>query len=291
MRVREMLVLGALTFSAMACGDSLAPEAGEGRDLDFVLPTVTRELPDSARYRAWDEPLSASDIAKVRGLQQANAVEGSPDVDGGGTGGTSGGGTGTEGGGTGTEGGSGERLVPVISSHFAIGYFDGDVVKMQYGFFGAGTGYMITPTLKVYGANGVVLPIENSAGPSEDAPIYWYMHPKFESQILVPSWCGAVAQLRVKFEVRVALPMLAERSVGKTQAGDDPIFAQAKCTPEPDLPADGGGGGVGSEAKDPAAGGDEYYLCFFEVWTNQDGIVIEKKLIGCTRVGGEFLRV
>lgn len=286
MRVREMLVLGALTFGAMACGDSLAPEAGEGRDLDFVLPTVTGELPDSARYRTWDEPVTASDIAKARGVRQANAVEGSPDDDGGGPVGGDGGGTGGTSG-----GGGGAMILPIIRSTYAIGYFEGDVARIEYGMSAFGTGHTMTASLKVYGENGTVILNENGTGRKEDAPIYSPMRPSVRERFLVPSWCGATAQLRVKFEVRVALAMLAAHELAMTQANEENIFAQAKCAPRPDAPTDGGnGGGIGDRESSPAPGGSGSWLCFFVEWIDQDGFVIEKQLIGCKYIGGELLR-
>ncbi len=96
MRVRDVLVLGALTIGAMACGDSLAPEAREGKDLAFVLPAAEGELPSARSYSTWNEPVSESEIAKVRATQQAATLDGS---------------------------GDGDAILPVIFSRYAVGEF------------------------------------------------------------------------------------------------------------------------------------------------------------------------
>ena len=86
----------------------------------------------------------------------------------------------------------------------------------------------------------------------------------------------------------MAVLLLAKNSAGQVYDGEDNIFAQPVCHARPD---EGGGGGSGGEEEQPVEGGNDVYLCFYEVWTDQNGFVIEKILLGCKYVGGELLRV
>ena len=276
MRVRERLVLGALMIGAMACGDSLAPPASEGRDLEFVLPVAKGELSGAVRYRTWDEPVSEREIAKARGVQQASMGDEIP------TGGDDGGG------GTGGGGGGGEAYLPWIISVFATGSFQGNQVKIEYGLFGLGTGHTMTPAIRVLSESGEVLLNVIGTGRTEDAPSYYYMRPTVEELFLIPAWCGATGELKVKFEVRVSLPMLSAHSIGKAQAGKDQIFSQRPCELLPDEPIGGGSGGSGQA---PSTNGNGLYICYFDYWVDVNGIIYDAVLIGCNRMSGSILTV
>ena len=253
MRVREMLVLGALTIGAMACGDSLAPPASEGRDLEFVLPAAKGELPTAQGYRTWDEPVTAAEIAKVEGMRQASLVDG-----------------------------DGNEIVPLILSTYAIGEFNDYVFRIQYGMWGFGSGYTMTPHVRIVGQSGDVLIDQLGLGRSEDAPIYWYMRPHVEESFNIPTSCGAVAQVKVQFEVRVGLPFA---SFAKTQSMADKTTYQARC---PTLGPSPEGGGGGSGTIERIVYGT---ICYFEVWVNQYGVVVDVFLIACYELSGPILMV
>lgn len=250
MRVRDVLVLGALTIGAMACGDSLAPEAREGKDLAFVLPAAEGELPSARSYRTWNEPVSESEIAKVRATQQPATLDGS---------------------------GDGDAFLPVIFSRYAVGEFVDNFYRIQYGMFGFGSGYTMSPHVRILGDAGEVLLNQFGSGLSEDAPIYWYMRPHVAESFLLPTSCGAIAQLKVKFEVRVGLPFA---SLAQAGAIEDKTTYQMRC---PVRPTDQGGGGGGPGPGEPVIG---LTICYYELWIDGYGQIIDVYLLGCRAFTG-----
>lgn len=260
MRLREMLVLGALTFGAMACGDSLAPPASEGRDLEFALPAVQGPMPGATRYRTWDEPVSDAEIAKLPKEQRPNSTL---DAAGG-------------------EGGEGDELRPLILSKYAIGEFVEDQYRYQFGMFGFGSGYSMTPSVRIVGPAGNAIDQQQRAGRSEDAPVVWYMRPHVEDGFQVGTSCGAMAELSVLFEVRLAVKGV---NYVREQATERTNTYQRTCPlPVTSSPLDGAG-------SLPVTTYDGVYICYYEVWVDGWGRIVDVYFIRCDQISGPILMV
>lgn len=255
MRLRGMLVLGALTIGAMACGDALAPPAGGAKDLEFVLPAAQGALPGATRYRTWDEPVTEAELAKLPQAQRPNLTI---DATGGGTGG-------------------GAQVLPVIFSKYAAGAFDEDDFTIQYGMFGFGSGYTMTPSVRITGPQGNTLLQQQGTGRTEDAPIYWYMRPHVEEAFRIPTSCGATAELKVLFEVRVGLPGIP---FVRTQESNQGIVYQRACPAPVTSSPLGGGGSL------PLTTYDGLYICYYEVWVDLDGAIVDVIFLRCDQIRG-----
>lgn len=255
MRLRGMLVLGALTIGAMACGDALAPPAGGAKDLEFVLPAAQGALPGATRYRTWDEPVTEAELAKLPQAQRPNLTI---DATGGG-------------------GGGDAPMYPLIFSKYAAGEFDEDQYRYQFGMIGFGTGYSMTPTVRVVGPAGNVIQDGQRNGRSEDLLVPLHMHPHVEDGFQISTSCGATAELRVLFEVRV---VWRGSLFAREQAMEKNNAVQRACPPPVTSSPLGGGGSI------PVTTYDGLYICYYEVWVDLDGVIVDVIFLRCDQIRG-----
>ena len=237
MRLRGV-VLFALAAGTLACGDALTPPEGRVRDLDFVMPSVI-ERPTVGQVRMWDDP--ATTPAVIDGVETDE-----------------------------------EALLPIIWSHSVTALFDADMLKIEYGMSGAGTGYTMSPKITVWSSSGAKLMEQDGAGRSEDAGTYLPMRPHANETFYVPSACGAKARVALTFVARVSLATI---SFMQRMESEEAFGWQPAC------PVRSGGGGSTSDAGSTAG----LIICYYEVWVDSAGYVVDVFLIRCEPLGGAVL--
>lgn len=254
MRLRGVVLLGALVVGAGACGDSVAPAAPAVADLEFAVPAVKGQMPQAPGTRVWDDPVTEADLARLRGEAVAKGIPMAS-----------------------LEEGGDEALLPWILSPYLVGEFDGQTLRVQGGFWGFGTGYTMAGHIRVLDETGRQIQEGSALNRSEDAPMYWYMRPHIESPFPVPTVCGAEAWTHLSIEVRLAPPFIPEMPVARAQDSRDITTYQQRCT----IPGTGPGGGSRTTYSERTT----YYICYYEVWTDLDGNIVDVFLIGCTPLG------
>ena len=255
MRLRGVVMLGALVVGASACGDSVAPAAHAAADLEFAAPAVKGPMPQAPSYRTWDDPVTEADIARLRGEVKAKGIDMAS-----------------------LEEGGDEVLLPWILSPYVLGEVMDRALRVQSGFWGFGTGYTTSARIRVLDETGRVIMQETGLERSEDAPMYWYMRPHVEQTFILPVSCGAEAWTRTNIEVRVALPGFPDMPVSRAQDTREVVTYQQRCT----IP----GGGPGSGSGTTYTVNTGLYICYWEVWTDLDGNIVDAFLLGCTPISG-----
>lgn len=249
MRLRGLMVLGALAMGAAGCGESVGPPA-EGRDLEFVAP-VTRSGVDPSLQRSWDEPITDAERQRLDARLAAETVD--------------------------------EVLPALLFSKYVTGEWNQNSLTMSYGMLGAGTGYTMSPKADFRARDGRLLESRNGLGRSEDQPIYWYMRPASSETVTIADACGVTAVVNVTFEVRST-----GFSLGEPRTYRNVDIAQTN-TDQPNCSQPGGGSGGGSSGTTYVNDGTRIWLCYYEVWMDLDGDVIDVFFFGCSEVGGLYL--
>ncbi|MDH5234769.1 MAG: hypothetical protein OEW77_07385 [Gemmatimonadota bacterium] len=222
-----------------ACGDAVGPpgSAGAGRDLEFAVPVGAMVLSHT------QDTLSraATPIGAASALDDAGGVWTTPRVD----------------------------------DYWLRAWFSGSVLVLEYGLRGVGTGYTISPSVSVVGANSQPIPISEVKGLEEDTGILMYFEPSGREQWDTRSTCGASASANANFTIRVSLPMLSKYAAWSLTEQSTARANQAPCAPPP-APTAGG-----EEIR-----GDELYLCWYNVWVDSLGRVVEYEELYCEKIGG-----
>lgn len=246
MRLRGWMVLGALGMGAVGCGDVAGPTIAAARDLEFHAPDPFGRR-EAASVRAWDDPISEVERARLEAAVARDA--------------------------------EGVILPPLILSSYLSGEWNRNELWIQYGFFGAGSGYAMTPRAEFRDASGALVGERAGFGRREEQGVYWYMHPAGEELMLAGRDCGLHAGVNVQFEVRSVGTILGERVTLRNVSSAQRVIAQTMCPVS--------SGGVG-RVEIPTSDGTTLWLCQYEVWTDIDGDVIDVFFFGCTQVTGQL---
>jgi len=242
--------LGALVMGAVGCGDAVGPQGSGGRDLEFVAPSASSGIP-APRQRHWNSPITDED----RSLAEAAvaAMDATAGV-----------------------------LPALLFSKFVHGEWRLNDLWIQFGFFGMGTGYTVTPRVEIRGSDGRLLQLATVEPRSEEQGLYSVMRPTSEVVVPTSAFCGGQAAVTVTFEVRSKGTFAGESVTLLNKDVAQAVILQQRC-PDPITPLGGGGAVL------PSAGGTRLWLCQYEVWTDLDGDVIDVFFFGCTEVLGGFL--
>ena len=170
----------------------------------------------------------------------------------------------------------GEAAVPWIFDSYVLGEWDYDRFRMQAGMFAVGTGYDIRADVQFTDVNGRAK-LGEPLTRSEEGPLYTYMRPHAERWYTPGAACGTDAVMNARFVAFSKLPVLGAE-VAKAEQTQSGVSAQARCQ-SPSTTT--GGGGVTYKTD-----GYRVFLCFYEVWTDIDGDVIDVFFFGCTEVSG-----
>ena len=173
--------------------------------------------------------------------------------------------------------GGGQELV-ALENWFVKGWFEGSTFLFEYGLIGYGTGYTMSVKLFIVGPDGRNIVNESFIGLSEDSPIPLTMRPTVRDQRGIGISCGATGTVGVRFEVRFAL-IIPEIGISRTMRTGSDVSYQPNCAPPPP-PQQGGGG-------DPYDDGG-VWLCWYNVWYDSQGRIVDYEEISCTKLGGEY---
>lgn len=252
MRLRGVVMLGALVVGASACGDAVAPAAHAAADLEFAAPAVRRGGPESEHYKSWDRPVSEAEAARLMGVAVTKGGAGDASLE-----------------------GEEERLLPLIFETYVTGEYVEDRLYFRYGLLGAGTGYTMTPFVEITAADGSSKHNAVAMGRTEEAPFYFVFAPSVEEMVPAGAGCGTDAWIGVRYEVRSLKPPIMGGGASKTEQSRSTIARQARCT----TPGSGGGG--------VTIGVDEgFQICYYELWVDGNGNVVDVFFIGCRSYSG-----
>lgn len=252
MRLRGVVMLGALVVGASACGDAVAPAAHAASDLEFSAPTIRNGTATSDFHGAWDRPVTAEERQALLGESSAKA-----------------------GGGTTASLEDDSFVLPMIISTFLAGEYVEDMVRIEYGMLGGGTGYTMTPFFQTTDASGAVIYSGKGMGRTEEAQAWFPFAVNEKEMVPIGKWCGTDTWATVRFEARSIRPPILGGGIAKTEQSDSEIIRQAECT------APGSGGGGSTVSVD-----NGFTVCFYEIWVDSYGNVVDVFFIGCRSYSG-----
>lgn len=263
MRMRRWVVVGALAASAGAgaCADALAPDAAAvGRDLDVFVPSVLVS-PEGApvdevgalrpvRVTEGTAPISELKraFADLSGFETVNPETAPTDE---------------------------TAALPIIASSFLTMSINGTRLVVEYGFFGGGWGYEMGFGGAVWGAEGNLLRPLDQSSRAEHVPIWWYMRPTRKEEFHIPAPCGATAEGVAKFTVYNGFPGVRAMQVQDSRRAH---AQQAVCEPP--------SSGSGAPDPTPFQTNDGLQICYYEVWVDGNGAVVDVFLVRCESLGG-----
>lgn len=254
MRLRGAVVVAIAAMAGLlACSDSLAPRAASEGDLEFSVPVRANADAMGSSFRARRLPVSELEIAQM-GREVPGLLR---EAD--------------ESGGTGDE-----AVVPFIWSKYLTAGFVGSEFEFKYGFVGFGTGYVMSGRVRIVNDSGRVLRDAQLERVEENLPFLLYMHPDAEGRFAVAVACGASGEMNVHFDVYAAV---AGVRYAQAQQYIMRAYTQAACPTPPPPPSDGGGGPIVTETN------DGLWICYYEVWMDMDGNIIDVFALGCVRIG------
>lgn len=244
-----------------ACdGGPSAPTVKQGtRDLDFVLPAVQPRATEAGNVGEWTEGKARLEEALRSGFAAARGGSG----DTGGTGGTGG-----------TSGGTAQAS---IYDSYVSAYFGGDVLHYEYGMTAYGTGYRITPSVRLSSGGGSAAQHIAGGGMRVNlggVPVW--SSPRNRESVRTSVDCGQSAQVTVDFAAFIALGGDAYGVVADASKRGSADASQQGCAPST---GGSGGGGDGGDL----SGSYAYTICYYDVWVDAWGRVILFEVISCHR--------
>lgn len=219
------------------------------RDLDFVLPAVRGE-PRVVAHEAgeWTEGPAGTEL-----VADLAAARGDSKV---------------------------ERAY--IQDKFVTAYWSDKKLIFEYGMVAYGTGYSMKPRMDIRAVDGPFAMSEVGNGISLNLGIIptWF-RPRMKEELVVGQECGLIANVSVAFTAFLGLKFdpfdLSFSSSIESRAS----ASQPRCP----APPGSGGSGTGSGGGTIETPGG-YNICYYEVWVDLDGNIVEVLLLGCHRVGG-----
>lgn len=171
----------------------------------------------------------------------------------------------------GSRGTSGESSA-YIGDVFLTAGWNGDELWYEYGMMGIGTGYSMTPTVRILKPDGSELLSETGTGIKLTlSPIPVSFTPAMREVIRTGIWCGLTANISVEFRSFTGINVDAFNiglSASRTQRT---ATSQPGCAPTP--PGAGAPGG--------GSGGYITY-CRYDAWYTSWGQLIAIEFLGCT---------
>lgn len=230
---------------AGACDEAPSAPGGASRDLEFVLPAL-KGTPATISQTAWMRPADEALPSRF-----ALAVGGPEEPD---------------------DGGTPEEPgeFALIFSKYVTSSFESDEFSYEYGLSGFGTSYSMRPTYRIFRKDGSTVVTGNGAGREESLyQVPLMMRPSASERIRVGMTCGASGSATVSFTVRIDTDL---RFSWHSQANDNASSgsSQVACTS-----TGGGGGGI------PPQNGSVVEICYYEVWVDRYGNIVEMIPLGC----------
>lgn len=244
--------LGLLCLAGAACADGAPPLATAAglHDLDFTLPAIRGELPVLDREIGEWEGASSDPTAAMPSLLE-------------------------------------DTMKPLIWSTVVTSWFRDNYYVLNYGLTGFGNYYVMRPNVQVMTDAGHALALNVSSGRSEEMGIPYYMKPFHTDRIWVDRDCGMRGNAIVSFEVGLWGGFLGnwrEHQIGSTSV-DAPSCHLERWTILPDG-ENGGAGGSGGAIGDSSGG--QLYICYWDVWTDAHGRVVDALFLGCHQLPGGY---
>ncbi len=261
MRLRELMAIGAVLLAGQGCGDSLGPPHDAVNDLVFSVAPARGVPSTTSRFRTWHRqptpaelgmlPPGARGGANLTIMQGDSAPEDAPGTD--------------------------DGTIPWIWAADLFLYWTGNELTAVSGLHAWGNGYEMTSTISAFDAAGTNILPPRSRTQAENLYVNGYskMLPYMAQTEVVPSPCGAVGHAHTKFTVFA-------RFVGRSARAEQ--YREARETQEPcPRPAENGGGGVVTTEERDSSG---FQVCYYEVWVDSTGAVVDVVFLGCERIGG-----
>ncbi len=160
-----------------------------------------------------------------------------------------------------------------ITQYYLAAHFDGATLNTDYGVHGWGTGWTAKPSMTVTGPDGRTLITDYGGGAGGDFLVPSYVGGDYREFYSVGGLCGASANISGYHEVRLAV-IIGRFPVTKDWRSSSFGTQQPACTSSSPT----GGGSTPSE-------GVRYTVCYYEVWIDLDGNVVDVIPLGCYAIG------
>lgn len=265
MRMRRWVVVGALAASAGAgaCADALAPDAAAvERDLDVFVPSVLVS-PEGApvdevgalrpvRSTSGTVPFREGDPIPAHSVGFDGVGDPEP-----------------------TQGDAPSDATALVLRPYLTLEFTERRLFAEYGFIGLGWGYDMSMIGDVWYEDGRHMRPLQGTGRAEHLPFPWYLRPTKRDEFHVSSRCGATAEATARFTAFVGFPGLKVMQVQEARR----TLGQQEVCPSPET-------GSGAPDPVPTTTNDGFQICYYEVWADQNGVIVEVFLIRCESLGG-----